>query len=100
FTYPNSSITFTKNKMSYATGRRTITYTYTTDTKATRRAIDLLCVSEPFKDQTFKAIYEVDGDSLKLNIGGRPTVARPTEFGSEKEEGSKHWAFYLKRVTE
>jgi uncharacterized protein (TIGR03067 family) len=94
-------MTFTKDKMFWVQkGKRQGSYTCTTDAKAKPKQIDLLALDEPFKGQTFVAIFEVDGDTLTINMGGFPKIKRPTRFGSEKEKGPRHWAFSLKRVKE
>src|SRR5262245_36652954 len=65
FACPDSSMTFTKDKMFWVQrGKSRGSYSYTTDAKAKPRQIDLLALDEPFKGQTFEAIFEVDGDTL------------------------------------
>jgi uncharacterized protein (TIGR03067 family) len=80
FSCPNSSMTFTRDKMSFLQRRRTISYSYTTDPSATPRKIDLRCVGEPFDSLTFEAIYEVDGENSLLL--GPKTGARVQAAGS------------------
>jgi uncharacterized protein (TIGR03067 family) len=100
FACPGSSMTFTKDQMFWMRAGKRHSYNYTTDAKAKPKRIDLLALDEPFKGQTFEAIFEVDGDTLRINMGGTANIKRPTEFGSEKEKGPRHWAFSLKRVKE
>jgi uncharacterized protein (TIGR03067 family) len=96
---PDSSMTFSAGKMSWVVkGKNRGTYNCTTDAKTKPRQMDLLALDEPFKGQTFQAIFEVDGDTLRINMGGFPVVKRPTDFGSETEKGPRHWGFSLKRV--
>jgi uncharacterized protein (TIGR03067 family) len=96
----STEFTFTKDKMVWMRRGKMDSYSYTTDKNTNPKQMDLLAECEGFKGQTFKAIYEVDGDTLRINMGGLPNIERPTEFGSEKEEGPKHQCFTLKRVEE
>jgi uncharacterized protein (TIGR03067 family) len=46
------------------------------------RAIDMTYQEGPFKGKTNRAIYELDGDTLKECRHGEPEMDRPTEFMS------------------
>ena len=59
-------MTFTKDKMFVVQRGKRVSYSYTTDAKAKPKQIDLVALDDPFKGQTFEAIYEVDEDTLKV----------------------------------
>ncbi len=70
--------------------------TWTIDPKAKPRTIDIVPQDGPpnEKGQTFKGIYQLDGDSLKICMAG-PNMDRPTEF--KTEEGSRNFLLTFKR---
>jgi RNA polymerase sigma factor (sigma-70 family) len=69
------------------------------DPKQKPRAIDLAPISEPDKGYTFKGIYELDGDRLKLYYSRNvaPGAARPARFNPEFEDRGMR-SFVLKRA--
>ena len=69
------------------------------DAKQKPRAIDLVPVAWPDKGSTFKGIYELDGDRLKLYYSRNvaPDAERPARFDPEFEDRGKR-SFVLKRV--
>jgi uncharacterized protein (TIGR03067 family) len=89
---------FTEDKMALmgSPGRDKREYTYTLDPAATPRAIDTSPLDGTFKGKKGPAIYELDGDSLKLCIPNKETKDRPTEFKSPKD--SNLGLFVLRRV--
>jgi uncharacterized protein (TIGR03067 family) len=89
---------FTEDKMTIMgfPGRDKREYTYSLDPAATPRAIDPLALDGPFKDKKRPAIYELDGDSLKVCIPSKETKDRPTEFKSPRD--SNLGLFVLRRV--
>jgi uncharacterized protein (TIGR03067 family) len=89
---------FTEDKMTLmgSPGRDKREYTYTLDPAVTPRAIDTSPLDGPFKGKKGPAIYELDGDTLKLCIPNKETKDRPTEFKSPK--GSTIGLFVLRRV--
>jgi RNA polymerase sigma factor (sigma-70 family) len=59
------------------------------------KAIDLAALDGEFKDKSARAIYHLEGDSLRLCMPNEITDNRPTEFVSK--EGSKLLLMTLKR---
>jgi uncharacterized protein (TIGR03067 family) len=64
------------------------------DTSAKPKAMDVTGTEGPNKGKTFPAIYELDGDTLKVcyNLGGKE---RPTEF--KTKEGTQLFLVTYKR---
>ena len=91
-------LAFTEDKMTLtgSNGQNKREYTYSLDPAAMPRAIDTSPLDGPFKGKKGPAIYELDGDSLKLCIPNKETKDRPTEFKSPK--GSNLGLFVLRRV--
>ncbi len=89
---------FTADKMilSGMRGPEKREYTYKLDPTTKPKAIDTSPLDGPFKGKTGPAIYELDGDTLKLCIPNKETKDRPSEFKSPK--GSQLGLFVLKRV--
>jgi RNA polymerase sigma-70 factor (ECF subfamily) len=70
--------------------------TWTIDPKAKPKAIDIVPQDGPptEKGQTFKGIYSLEGDALKICMAG-PNMERPTEFTTK--EGSPSMLLTFKR---
>jgi RNA polymerase sigma-70 factor (ECF subfamily) len=62
------------------------------------KEINLTDLDGKNKGETTTGLYELDGDSLKLCLPGRPGGDRPTAFESKK--GSDQWLMVLRRVKE
>lgn len=60
------------------------------------KAMDVTPQDGPYKGKTNPAIYDFDGDSLKLCMSNRPTTERPTEF--KAEAGSNLGLLVLRRA--
>src|SRR5262249_2703273 len=60
------------------------TYTYKLDKSKKPPEIDLTITDGGLKGQTFPAIYQLEGDTLKLCCA-QPGQKRPTEFASKQE---------------
>ena len=67
--------------------------TFKLDPTKTLKEMDATALDGPNKDATFPAIYELEGDSLKLCVAG--TWSRPTAFATEP--GRKLMVYVLKR---
>lgn len=73
------------------------TSTFATDPTATPRAIDITTVRRGQQEDTRPAIYQVDGDTLKVCIGRRAPSPRPAAFAPQPD---KTLVITLKRVKE
>lgn len=51
------------------------------------KAMDLTVAEGPEKDQIFRAIYKLDGDTLTVCRNIQPGVDRPAEFGTRPDSG-------------
>jgi uncharacterized protein (TIGR03067 family) len=51
------------------------------------KALDLTVTEGPMKGKTFRAIYELEGDRLKVCRHTEPDKERPTEFASKPGSG-------------
>ncbi len=71
-------------------------YVFKLDPKKNPKEIDAILQFEPFKGKTSHAIYDLDGDKLKLCMPNTPTTERPTEF--KAPTGSKLGLLVLKRT--
>jgi uncharacterized protein (TIGR03067 family) len=71
------------------------TYTYKLDASKKPAEIDLTITDGGLKGQAFPAIYQLEGDTLKL-CRAQPGQKRPTEFASKK--GSDTIFLILKRA--
>jgi uncharacterized protein (TIGR03067 family) len=60
--------------------------TYQPDPGAKPRAWDIVSTAGPNKGKTIKAIYELDGETLRACYGGA-NQPRPTEFSSKPKSG-------------
>ena len=91
-------IVFTPDKMQLVgkagIGKREYTYKIDPDTKP--KSLDTTPLDGPFKGKTGPAIYELDGDNLKLCIPNKETKDRPADF--KAEQGSNLGLFILKRA--
>jgi uncharacterized protein (TIGR03067 family) len=61
-------------------------FTFKLDPAATPKAIDLTALDGGFKGKTNPAIYQLEGDTLKLCMRNEPTKERPAKLASP--EGS------------
>jgi uncharacterized protein (TIGR03067 family) len=66
------------------------------DPSKTPKAIDLTPTEGPEKDQTARAIYQLDGDTLKLGMPDGPKADRPTAF--EPKDGGRILVMTFKRA--
>ena len=66
------------------------------DPTAKPKAVDIMYTSGPVKGETDKAIYEIDGDTLKVCYSLEPDAERPTEFASKPD--GKVFVLSYKRV--
>jgi RNA polymerase sigma factor (sigma-70 family) len=71
---------------------------YQIDPKQKPKTIDLAPTAKPESAYTFKGIYEIDGDRLKLYYSRNvaPDAKRPARFDAQKEPGDRF--FILKRA--
>jgi uncharacterized protein (TIGR03067 family) len=61
--------------------------TYKLDPSKKPKAVDITYTEGDNKGKTFKGIYQLDGDMLKICRGGSPDDERPTEFKSKPDSG-------------
>jgi uncharacterized protein (TIGR03067 family) len=54
--------------------------TFKVDPSKKPKAVDVTYTEGPDKGKSFKAIYQIDGDTAKLCRAGSPDQERPTEF--------------------
>jgi uncharacterized protein (TIGR03067 family) len=75
-------LTLADGKYTVESGGGTDRGTYTLDPAKTPKAMDITGTDGPNKGKTFLAIYELDGDTLKVcyDLSGQ---ARPTEFKTQ-----------------
>jgi uncharacterized protein (TIGR03067 family) len=66
------------------------------DPTAKPKAVDIMYTSGPVKGETDKAIYEIDGDTLKVCYSLEPDAERPTEFATKPD--GKAFVLTFKRV--
>ncbi len=66
------------------------------DPSKSPKAIDTIAQDGPFKGTSNPAIYELDGDVLKICMPNEQTTERPKEF--ESPAGAKLGLFVLKRA--
>ena len=71
-------------------------YKYQLDPLSTPKSIDTIPQDGPFQGKSGPAIYELQGDVLKLCIPNKETSVRPKEFHSP--QGSNLGLFVLKRA--
>lgn len=88
-------ITVKGDRMSHKTGETTEESSFKLDPSKKPKQIDFTVVAGTDKGKNMKAIYELDGDSLKLCVGS-PGAERPTEFASKA--GTKIGLIVLKRT--
>jgi RNA polymerase sigma factor (sigma-70 family) len=71
---------------------------YQIDPKQKPKTIDLVPTAKPESAYTFKGIYEIDGDRLKLYYSRNvaPDARRPARFDAQKEPGDRF--FILKQA--
>jgi uncharacterized protein (TIGR03067 family) len=82
----NSSFTFSKGGKVVAKlmGKPDTEGAYKVGLAKTPREIDITAPLEPGKKaETMKGIYQVDGDTLKMNFAKAPEGERPTAFDSK-----------------
>jgi uncharacterized protein (TIGR03067 family) len=73
--------------------------TYTTDPSKKPRQMDMKINEGPmFAGDTSKAIYEVDGDTLKWNAGTPGKGERPTGFPDKEGAGGQGMYLMFKRA--
>jgi uncharacterized protein (TIGR03067 family) len=91
------SITFTGDTMllvgTGGIGKRE--YKIKLDPSKTPKAIDTIAQDGPFEGKSSPAIYELDGDALRICMPNKETTERPKEFAAPK--GSNLGLFVLKR---
>ena len=88
-----------KGKQMTVTGNEFIRkgeYAFKLDVKKKPRAMDVGALDGPFKGKVVPAIYELDGNDLKICIPIREGRKRPSEF--ESFEGFHLGLFVLKRL--
>jgi uncharacterized protein (TIGR03067 family) len=66
------------------------------DPTAKPKTVDVTYTSGPVKGTTDKAIYEIDGDTLKVCYTLEPGAERPTEFAAKPD--GKTFVLTFKRV--
>src|SRR5206468_3966399 len=92
-------LVFTRDKLvfNYDDGSST-EMLYQLDPKQKPKAIDLAPTAQPEKGYTFKGIYEIDGDRLKLYYSRNvaPDAKRPARFDSKTDPGDR--SFILKQA--
>ncbi len=77
------------DKYTYDIGGKMFNATFKLDAAAKPLAIDVKFDSGPAKDRVMKAIYVIEGDTLKICGADK----RPTEFESTKESGTILFTF-------
>ena len=70
-------------------------YSFKLDQTKSPKAIDTTALTGPHKGKTVPAIYELNGDILKICIPNEVTSERPNEFKAPKEKNQ--CLFVLKR---
>jgi RNA polymerase sigma-70 factor (ECF subfamily) len=98
------SVTFAKDRMTLRgslaapSGKEPVKpdFTIKLDPTKSPKAIDLTVLNGPEKGKTMLAIYELEGDTLKLCLPNQATKDRPNEFKSPK--GSSVGVLTLKRA--
>ena len=68
-------------------GKKTVEYTFRVDPGKKPKAIDLIRREGGSKGKIARAIYELDGDTLKLCLTNRLDRDRPTEFAAPEKAG-------------
>jgi uncharacterized protein (TIGR03067 family) len=68
-------------------GETDLEMTYQLDPRKAPRAIDLIVTTGPDKGKTFRAIYALDGATLKICHHERPGMDRPSDFASSSDSG-------------
>lgn len=92
-------VVITKDNITTKTGGGEFVFKYTLDAKADPVGIDMVIVSETFKDTKAVGIIKVDGDKLMLAYDFDPEAKsppRPKAFESKKD--SKTFNYVLTRV--
>jgi uncharacterized protein (TIGR03067 family) len=87
----------TQNKFVIKTGETVVAAgTFKVDPSKQPKASETTYTEGMEKGKTFKGIYELNGDMLKLCRAGTPDDERPTEFKSK--EGSKQFVAIYRRA--
>jgi uncharacterized protein (TIGR03067 family) len=79
-------------------GKTQENFAFTLDPAKKPKEIDLTLKVGPQKGRVDRAIYEIDGDTLRICIQSDKDAPRPGEFASPA--GSKLWLIVLKRSKE
>jgi uncharacterized protein (TIGR03067 family) len=94
FVFSDDKMVFTSTPPNGPTNKSEFSYKLDPTTKP--KSLDVSPVDGPDKGKFGAAIYDLDGDTLKLCLPRGATKERPTEFRSP--QGSQHGYFVLKRI--
>jgi RNA polymerase sigma factor (sigma-70 family) len=83
--FREATFTITADKIVIKSGDDVLEMSYQLDPAAKPKAIDL----DNQKGKTFKGVYSLDGDSLKICAPSDPEGNRPTEVATKEGSGSK-----------